>query len=73
MPRRRSYTAPLPEMVPVVSPIEMGELLCDTLGEAEDADALSFVLLNNESVIAEKSSFTVATGDAFTDSIGRKV
>lgn len=51
----------------------MGELLCDTLVEAEDADALSFVLLNNESVIAEKSSFTVVTGDPFTDDIGRKV
>lgn len=51
----------------------MGELLCDTLEEAEDADALSFLLLNDESVIAEKSSFTAATGDPFTDNIGRKV
>lgn len=57
----------------VVSPVEVGELLCDTLEEAEDAAFLSFLLLENESIVAEKSSYIVTSGGAFTDGIGRKV
>lgn len=51
----------------------MSELLCDTLANAEDAAALSFVLLEDERVIAEQTSYTVTDGEAFTDGIGRKV
>ena len=51
----------------------MGELLCDSLLDAEDAAALSFVLLQNETIVAEKSSYTAIDGGAFTDGIGRKV
>ena len=50
----------------------MGELLCDSLANAEDADALSFVLLNDNRVIAVQTSYTVIDGSAFTDGIGRK-
>ncbi|CAN0434427.1 unnamed protein product, partial [Laminaria digitata] len=57
----------------VVSEVQFGELLCDSLVNAEDADALSFPLINNERVIAEKTSYTVTNGDAFTDDIGRRV
>lgn len=57
---------------PVVSEIEVGELLCDSLANAEDADALSFVLLNDNRVIAVQTSYTVIDGSAFTDGIGRK-
>lgn len=59
--------------MPVVSPIEMGELMCDSLILAEDANALSFVVTNNEIVVAEKLSYTEISGEAFTDNIGRKV
>lgn len=48
-------------------------MLCDTLAEAEDAAVLSFILLENETIVAEKSSYTVTDGDAFTDGVGRKV
>lgn len=51
----------------------MSELLCDTLANAEDAAALSFVLLEDERVVAEQTSYTVTGGEAFTDGIGRKV
>ena len=56
-----------------MSPIEVGELLCDTLAYAEDAAALSFALLQNETVTAEKSYYAVTNGEVFTDGIGRKV
>ena len=56
-----------------MSPIEVGELLCDTLADAEDAAALSFALLQNETVTAEKSYYAVTNGEVFTDGIGRKV
>lgn len=51
----------------------MGELMCDSLDLAEDADTLSFVITNSEVIVAEKLSYTVTSGEPFTDSIGRKV
>lgn len=56
-----------------MSEIELAELLCDTLVDAEDAAVLNFALLNGEAVIAERTSYTVTDGDAFTDGITRKV
>ena len=67
-----TYT-PFSSSTAVTSPIEVGELLCDSLLDAEDAAALSFVLLQNETIVAEKSSYTAFDGGAFTDGIGRKV
>ena len=58
---------------PVVSEIEVGELLCDSLVNAEDASTLAFVLLEGERVVADQTSYTVKDGEAFTDGIGRKV
>lgn len=51
----------------------MGELLCDSLVNAEDAATLSFVLLEGERVVADQTSYTVTDGDAFSDGIGRRV
>lgn len=53
--------------------VELGELLCESLRNAEDADALLFLVLNDERVIAEKSTYTFTTGDIFTDGVGRHV
>eukprot|EP00904_Undaria_pinnatifida_P008017 jgi/Undpi1/4345/HiC_scaffold_17.g07711.m1 len=61
------------DQVTVVAPVEFGELLCDTLAVAEDALFLSFVLLDDETIVAAKSSYTVANGSTFTDGVGRKV
>lgn len=54
-------------------PVEVGELLCDTLEVAEDAAFLSFIIHEGDTIVAEKSSYTVAEGDSFTDGIGRRV
>lgn len=57
----------------VVSSIQLGELLCDSLVNAENAESLSFVLLEDERVVAQQTSYVVTDGDAFSDGIGRKV
>lgn len=57
----------------VMSEIQVGELLCDSLANAEDAPALSFILLDGERVVAEQTSYTVTGGDPFSDEIGRQV
>lgn len=53
--------------------MEVGELACHTLVVAEDASTLSFITHENESIVAERSSYTTTSGDAFTDGIIRKV
>ena len=58
---------------PVLGSVEVGELACHTLVVAEDASMLSFITHESESIVAERLSYTVTSGDAFTDGIVRKV
>lgn len=53
----------------VVGSVELGELVCDSLALAIDAAALSFVI-QDETLIADRASYTFTSGDAFEDGIG---
>ena len=53
--------------------VELGELLCKSLAEAEDAAALSFLVLSEERVVAGRTAYGFTAGDIFTDSVGRHV
>lgn len=57
----------------VVGSVELGELLCESLENAEDAGALSFLILDNDNIIAEKTSYVYTPGDIFSDGTGRHV
>ncbi|CAM9635177.1 unnamed protein product [Scytosiphon promiscuus] len=53
--------------------IELGELLCDSLGDAPGSTLLRFAFSSTETVTAERTSFSVIGGGAFTDGQERKV
>lgn len=50
----------------VVGAVDLGEVMCDSLGPAEDAAALSFVI-HNETIVAERTSYTFTSGSIFED------
>ena len=59
-------------MVTVVH-TERGQLICDTLDEAAEADRLSVTLTSDGPVIADKSSFVTWDRHAFTNKLPRNV
>ncbi|CAN0355754.1 unnamed protein product [Ascophyllum nodosum] len=56
-----------------VQSIQLEELLCESLVNAEDAPVLQFSVDPNEKFIANQNSFTVLNGSIFDDGINRKV
>ncbi|CAN0243372.1 unnamed protein product [Ascophyllum nodosum] len=53
--------------------VQLGELMCDSLPNAEDAPALAFPISPNETITANKKFYTVHDGTTFADCISRKV
>ncbi|CAM9616834.1 unnamed protein product [Ectocarpus sp. 12 AP-2014] len=53
--------------------VELGELQCDGLDEAPDAPQLQFAVSSNQTVIAERTLFSVTDKSVFSDNQERKV
>ncbi|CAM9373608.1 unnamed protein product [Scytosiphon promiscuus] len=53
--------------------IELGELVCDSLDDVPESTLLRFAISSTETVIAERTSFSIVAGDVFTDNAERKV
>eukprot|EP00752_Nemacystus_decipiens_P010084 g8986.t1 len=53
--------------------IELGELLCDTLDEAPGSTKLRFTISSEETVAAERTSYSEFDGSAFSDGLPRKI
>ncbi|CAM9661323.1 unnamed protein product [Scytosiphon promiscuus] len=56
-----------------VTAFEKGVLDCDSLEKAEDASELRFALTKSEEVTAKRKSFTIKSGEAFSNNNGRMV
>lgn len=56
----------------VVGSVDLGEVMCDSLVVAEDAVSLSFVI-HEETLVAERSSYTFTPGGIFEDGLDRHV
>lgn len=52
--------------------VDLGEVICDSPVAAEDAPALSFVV-HEETLVAERSSYTFTPGSIFEDDADRHV
>ncbi|CAM9322195.1 unnamed protein product, partial [Hapterophycus canaliculatus] len=57
----------------VVGQVELGELLCGSLGNASGATLLRFAISSTETVIAERTSYSTVDGSALPDGKGRKL
>ncbi|CAN0080080.1 unnamed protein product [Scytosiphon promiscuus] len=57
----------------VVEQVELGELLCGSLGNASGATKLRFAISSTETVIAERTSYSTVDGSALPDGKGRKL
>ncbi|CBN79561.1 conserved unknown protein [Ectocarpus siliculosus] len=66
-------TLEVDEQVTVLGEVQLGELLCDSLVQAEDAPLLQFALSANETIIANRTSYTVVSGETFTGGVGRRI
>ncbi|CAN0061623.1 unnamed protein product, partial [Ectocarpus sp. 12 AP-2014] len=66
-------TLEVDEQVTVLGEVQLGELLCDSLVQAEDAPLLQFALSANETIIANQTSYTVVSGETFTGGVGRRI
>ncbi|CAM9941892.1 unnamed protein product [Ascophyllum nodosum] len=57
----------------VVGDVQIAEVLCDTLVEAEGASSLTFTFSPGENIVVDKAFYTEHSGDVFTDGLSRKV
>eukprot|EP00903_Cladosiphon_okamuranus_P011188 g10557.t1 len=61
------------QQVTVIGEVQLGELLCDSLVEAENAPLLQFAISANETLVVNRTSYSVASGETFTGGVARRM